>query len=281
MLIHLFGILAIATGFALGLGNGVNVQPSYYNNGNVTFGWDLMSKYAQIKTVRIEIEPNYIYQAADWIKQARSHGYEVIATYHKWEALGSDDPNELLRAGDWWVQNYPALASAGSFTINLMNEWGSHYQTVDSYSNAYNQAIAKVRQVYAGSIVIDIPGWGQETRIATQAAPKIYDTNIRLSAHIYPSGWNGAANRYLVASDMDELASSGRPCILGEFGTGNGPVDVDSVINRAKQLGFPVEAWAWNGDGDQLNMVQPPWYQCPTCQTYHEGTYFNSVIKYL
>ncbi|NLP58412.1 hypothetical protein [Lutibacter sp. B1] len=44
----------------VGLGNGVNLQPSYYNSGNVTIGWDLMKTYPGIETVRIEIEPDKV-----------------------------------------------------------------------------------------------------------------------------------------------------------------------------------------------------------------------------
>ncbi len=67
--------------------NGVNLQPSYYNNGNVTFGWDLMKRYPQIKSLRIEIEPDYVNMAYDWIRQASDHGYHIIATYHKYQVI--------------------------------------------------------------------------------------------------------------------------------------------------------------------------------------------------
>jgi len=90
-------------------GNGVNLQPSYYNGGNVNFGWDLMRSYGQIKTVRIEIEPGYESQAQDWIRQACNNGYQVVATYHKWTVLGSDDANEVQQAANWWVQHYDFL----------------------------------------------------------------------------------------------------------------------------------------------------------------------------
>jgi len=59
---------------------------------------------------------------------------------------------------------------------------------------------------------------------------------------------------------MDELKNTGRPCMIGEYGThGGSGTDVGSVVNRAKQLGFPVLAWAWNGDGGDMNMVKPSW----------------------
>lgn len=103
--------------------NGVNLQPSYYNNGNVTFGWDMMKKYTQIQSVRIEIEPNMVEQGREWIRQAEDAGYHMIVTYHKYEALGSDDSGELIEAAQWWIRNYEYLSQAGCFDVNVMNEW--------------------------------------------------------------------------------------------------------------------------------------------------------------
>jgi mannan endo-1,4-beta-mannosidase len=267
----------------LSLSNGVNFQPSYYNNGNVTFGWDLMKSHSQIHTVRIEIEPDKVSQGKEWISQAISHGHDVIATYHKYAVLGSDDPNELKAAANWWVDNYHSLSSAGDFTINLMNEWGSHDQTPNSYSSAYNSAISTLRKVYSGYVIIDIPGWGQESTIASQASPLLTDKKIILSAHVYPGGWNQARNNWVQPSDMDELHSTGRPCIVGEFGThGTGSCDATKCVERAKSLGFwSVLAWAWNGDGGDMNMVTPTWSQNPTAGTYKESSYFWEVISLL
>jgi mannan endo-1,4-beta-mannosidase len=265
--------------------NGVNLQPSYYNNGNVTFGWDVMAKYSdKIKTLRIEIEPTSVTQGHEWIRQAVSHGYNVIATYHKSAVLGSDDASEVSLAGDWWVENYPYLSSAGAFTINMMNEWGSHAQTASSYSSAYNTAITKVRSVYDGYIVLDIHGWGQETRTAAQASPLIQDSKVILSAHVYPNGWNEGAGHSVEAADMDELQSTGRPCIVGEFGTlGEGPVDVKGVVSHALDINFcSAVGWAWNGDGGlDMNMVSPYWYQDATADVYEETAYFWDLIDVL
>lgn len=145
------------------LGNGVNLQPSYYNGGNPNFAFSLMKQQTKIKTVRIEIEPDKVTQAKSWISQARSNGYAVIATYHKSAVLGSDKTSDLTDGANWWKTNYATLHASGSFTINLMNEWGSHNLTANAYASAYNTAISIVRQVYSGAIIIDIPGYGQET----------------------------------------------------------------------------------------------------------------------
>lgn len=86
-------------------------------------GWDLMKTYSQIQSVRIEIEPDKVEQGREWIRQAEGEGYHMIVTYHKYEALGSDDTEELLQAAQWWTQHYDYLSQAGSFDVNIMNEW--------------------------------------------------------------------------------------------------------------------------------------------------------------
>lgn len=265
---------------ASALGDGVNLQPEFTPNGDVTFGWELMKQYPQIKSVRIHIRDVDVGVAKNWIAQAAAQGYEIVATYHMQD--GSDDPNTLQAAANWWVANYATLRSAGDFTINMMNEWGSHSQTKDSFASAYNQAIATVRKVYSGYIIVDIPGWGQEARTASLASPAIQDKFVVFSAHIYPNGWNQGAGHSVIAADMDELKATGRPCMIGEYGTsGSGDVDVIGVVNHAKAIGFwSVQAWAWNGDGSTppMNMVSPSWYQNPKASSYTPSDYWDKVF---
>lgn len=269
-------------------GNGVNLQPSYYNNGNPNFGWSLMKQQTKIRTVRIEIEPDKVTQAKSWISQAKSNGYTVIATYHKAAVLGSDNAADLNAAANWWKANYANLASSGSFTINLMNEWGSHNISANAYAAAYNTAISIVRQVYSGAIIIDIPGWGQETATASAAAKgynggtKISDTNYILSAHIYPGAYNQAKGRYVIASDLDDLATGGRPCIIGEFGNqGGSGADWSGIVDYAKSKGWTVLGWAWNGDGGGMNMVSPSWASNGGATSFSLSSYFSVVYNKL
>ena len=99
-------------------GNGVDLQPSYYNGGNVTFGYSLMQQYPKIKSVRIEIEPTVdLALAVSWIHQAVSNGYKVIATYHKYTVLGSDLASDLNDAANWWKNNYGTLATGGPLPL--------------------------------------------------------------------------------------------------------------------------------------------------------------------
>ena len=283
----------LAATFFLGAGsapaatNGVNLQPSYYNSGNVDFGWSLMNANTAIQVVRIEIEPGSETQAKSWIAQAKANGKTIIATYHHFPDNGSDSASALTTGGSWWVTNYAALSAAGSLQVNLMNEWGSHNQTSNTYASAYNSAISLVRGVYSGNIIIDIPGWGQEPIIAAQAingtnGTKINDTNITLSSHVYPGAWNQAANNWLTASDLDTMASAtGRTCMLGEFGTGSGSADWSGIVSNAASKGWRVMGWAWNGDGGVLNMVSPAWVSNPTATSFTTNSYFSTIYPLL
>jgi hypothetical protein len=260
------------------LPNGVNLQPSYYNSGNVNFAWPLMQTYPAIKTVRIEIEPDSVTPATTWIAEAQNNGYHVIATYHKSTVLGTNDPQELMLAAQWWQDNYQILG--GNFIINLMNEWGAHNLSPSDYANAYNPAIDQVRTVYAGDIIIDLPGWGQDAGVAADAIPLITDPNIALSAHIYKDSWNGTDT--FSRQDIRRILKTGKPCIVGEFGPientpGTGYCNWAYCVKFAKSKGMTVIGWCWNGDGNDHNMVTPNWVEDPLPADPLTSAYFNEI----
>lgn len=176
----------------------------------------------------------------------------MIITYHDYTLLGSNDENDLMKAAKWWQANLKTITAGitSDIIINLMNEWGSHSLSSQDYATAYNNAITALRTVYSGSVIIDIPGWGQEVNTAANASPLLLDKNIIFSAHIYPGAWNGYFNRYVTAADLVVLGNTSRPCIIGEFGTvGTGNADVYSITQQAKELGWGYCSvgmeWRW------------------------------------
>ena len=273
------------------IGNGVNLQPSYYFGGNVHFGWDLMKQYQGIETVRIEIDPTAysftIAAAASWIREAKQNGYEVIATYHNSHKIASSDANDLVNAANWWKTNYTSLG--GNFIINLMNEWGGmHNMNASTYAKAYNKAIPIVRKVYSGDIVIDLPGWGQDSIVAAKASNLITDQKVVLSAHIYQDSWNGKTN--FSPADIDTIVNTSRPCIVGEFGlhkTTKNSCNWQACIDYANQKALTVLGWCWNGDGSEdgflYNMASPSWtpYANPSnfsVNPNHFNTIYNKLV---
>lgn len=103
--------------------SGVNLQPAYYNGGDVTMGWQTMKKYSQIKSVRIGIEPEMVEEGREWIRQANAQGYHTVVAYRKYTKLGSDNALDLLTAAQWWQANYDYLSEVGLFDMNLMDKW--------------------------------------------------------------------------------------------------------------------------------------------------------------
>ena len=258
--------------------NGVNIQASYYNGGRVNLGWELMKEYPEIEAVRIEIEPFIAHQAARWIREAHENGYQVIATYHDSQKLGSDDPQELLNAAHWWEDNYQNLTSSGPIIINLMNEWGSHDISPQNYADAYNEAIGIIRPFYPGKIIIDAPGWGQATKIAADAYPFLTDKEIIYSIHVYTSAFNIEQNRWLSHEDLSYLDATGAECMVGEFcDTATGGADWCSIIDECYVNDWPLFGWAWNGDGRNMNMIQPDWTDNPRATEY-QPTNFMKII---
>lgn len=262
------------------IGNGINLQPSYYSN--VNFGWELMRQYPAIKTVRIEIEPDKAAQAVRWISEARNEGYQVIATYHKHTVLGTNDAAELITAANWWKANCDSFGAG--VIINLFNEWGNHNISAANYAKAYNAALLILRTFYTGPVVIDLPGWGQETHTAyaaiKTATTRITDPDIILSAHVYRNSWNSATGQHLNKNDLDKLASCGRTCIIAEFGDAgdqNGQCDWAACVDHAKSKGWPVIGWCWNGDGEQSNMVSPAWKDDPGARQFTKSPFFNTI----
>lgn len=277
------------------IGNGVNVQPSYYNNGTMDIGWDQMKTYAKIKVVRIEIEPGKETQAKTWIDGAIAQGFQVIATYHRAGRLGQTN-GDLEEAVSWWLANYAALTSnrTKNVVINIINEWGDKTISASEYARRYGAAISRIRSglSYSGLIVVDLPGYGQGAKVAADAIRYhgLTVSNIIYSAHIYQNAYDEGRGWFSTAS-IDDLESVNARGMVGEFGVrymtnadgsdlrqeGNPPVYVyridptpipnvgsaqnyvTAMVNHAKSKGWSVLGWAWNGDGTGMNMVNPQW----------------------
>jgi len=274
--------LSVAYGQEFFIKNGVNIQASYYNRGRVNIGWDLMKTYPEIGALRIEIEPNRASSARSWIQEAQENEYQVIATYHNSSQLGSDSKAHLLEAAKWWRNHYKILSSNAPFTINIMNEWGSHSLTPEEYATAYNEAIDIIREVYDGPLIVDVPGFGQATTIAADAFSLFKDKHIIFSVHIYAGAYNKQEKRWLQEEDLAYLAAAGTPCMVGEFCDANkGGADWCRLIDYCYSKGWPLFGWVWNGDGGKMNMIEPHWQDQPLATSFKATPYMDKIIDKL
>jgi len=176
------------------------------------------------------------------------------------------EPN---KAAEWWKNNYKSLSSTGPVIINVMNEWGSHKISAKEYAEAYNEAIETIRTVYPGHLIVDVPGFGQATRIAADAYPLMEDKKLSLSVHIYTSAVNVEKQRWLSHEDLSYLNASGAKCMVGEFSDDSlGGADWCGLVDLCYEAGWPLFGWAWNGDGRGMNMIEPHWDDQPFASTY-------------
>jgi len=259
-------------------------MPSYANNGNVNFPFDLLkSQFPNVKIIRIEITPSLVSLSTiqSWITQISNAGYTVIRTYH--DFLGSNSGTDLETAATWWKNNYNIISNTNNpLIINICNEWGNHDISYNDYASSYNNAIKIIRQVYSNYLIIDIPGWGQEFQIASLASSLITDNNIIFSAHIYPQGWNQYESRNILPQDIDFLLNTGRPVLIGEFGIGEGNTNVPSIVNYAKSKNINILLWG-TGDGSQppynMELINPSWYTDPLTTIRQATTYFITMYN--
>lgn len=282
LVVALMMVGGAAMGQSLDIKNGVNIQASYYNNGRVNMGWELMKAHPEIEAVRIEIEPDRANQARTWIREAHEYGYQVIATYHDAKKLGTDSRTELMKATNWWRNNYASLSSTGPIIINIMNEWGSHDISPQEYADAYNEAIEAIRPFYTDPLIVDVPGFGQATKVAADAYDLFEDQGIIFSIHVYTSAFNIEEKRWLSHEDLSYLDATGADCMVGEFcDNSTGGADWCSIIDECYVNGWPLFGWAWNGDGNNMNMIEPHWRDEPLAQSFRATEFLNVITDKL
>jgi hypothetical protein len=66
--------------------------------------------------------------------------------------------------------------------------------------------------------------------------------------------------------------------LIGEFGAARqGRADWAALVDHARRKGWTLLAWAWNGDGEHMNMVEPYWGDEPRPSSCRRSPYFEQV----
>jgi hypothetical protein len=64
--------------------------------------------------------------------------------------------------------------------------------------------------------------------------------------------------------------------MLGEFGNSGGSgADWSGIVDYARNKGWTVMAWSWNGDGGSMNMVTPSWAANGSATSFSLSSYFS------
>ena len=70
--------------------------------------------------------------------------------------------------------------------------------------------------------------------------------------------------------------------MVGEFcDAAIGGADWCSLIDSCYASGWPLFGWAWNGDGGEMNMIEPHWDDQPLARSYNATDFMDVVTDKL
>lgn len=191
----------------------------------------------------------------DFLTKCDTLGLKPIVELH--DATGGTTTSTLNTCVNYWVRSdvLNVMKNHPKAWLNIANEWGPANSTV--WRDGYKSAISTIRSAgYAGTIVIDSGGWGQDSSDILNYAKAVYssntNTNVIFSIHMYGS-WN---NTTAVDSFLSSCKSNGIPIIVGEFGynynSGNNnlgcTVDALHLMNYCKTNKIGFIPWSWSGN---------------------------------
>jgi len=198
----------------------------------------------------------------------------------------SQDTADFQAAVGYWVTNASAFKGTERYLIvNIANEWGpgdgSNSSTV--WRDSYKGAITALRNAgYLGTLLIDAGGCGQSQADIVDYGQAVFDSdpqkNVVFSYHLY-----GGTKDSAITSRMNQLAGTGLPTIVGEFGPGKniGPSPTDAqplhVIAGANAKGFGWLAWAWDDNNLANCSADDNWFSM-TYQPCGDQSNFSTAL---
>lgn len=169
-----------------------------------------------------------------------------------------EDVASLRAAVDLWVAQAATFKPFERYIlVNIASEWGPGDSLV--WRDAYIQAVADLRAAgYLGTLVIDTGGCGQNPADIVRYGQDVFDSdpqhNIVFDVHVYGMWSNDGGEPWQtdLATGLDNLARTGLPILIGEFGPGRniGPsptlITPGAIIIACESRGFGWLAWTWD-----------------------------------
>ena len=199
--------------------------------------------------------------ATDIVRAAIERSIELgmVPMVEMHDVTGSTDVTGPARMAQYYVDEMRdiLLEFEPYLLINIANEWGA-FETQDSeWVQAYQQAIAVLRDAGINhTLVIDASNWGQKgsTIVAEGAGLLEADPqhNLLFSTHMYQD----YENPQRILDVLRGAQAASLPLIVGEFGFQHGerngqpiPVPYTVMVDEAARLGLGYLAWSWTGNG--------------------------------
>lgn len=205
---------------------------------------------------------------------SRAIELDMVVVVSLWDNGGSNNVSDLMANVGWWLQDDIRRflnENRRYVLLNISNEWGGHNLAGFRWAQAYQEAIAALREAgIRNTLIIDSSGWGQSMIPIKYYADILLDSdpdrNVVFSVHMYGS-WNSPED---ITEHLEWAKENSVPLIVGEFGYdyGNGDnnlgcrVDADRVLAECQRLGFGWLAWSWSGNNREnawLDLTRRDW----------------------
>ena len=173
----------------------------------------------------------------------------LIAVLEIHDGAGKDEVSYLEHAVDYWIEMTDLLNENKAYAIvNIANEWYGTYNDLETWRDAYVDAVKKLRDAgIENTLIVDSAGWGQCADSVLKYGNEILkadkDANTMFAVHML----------YLSCS-LQFLHS----CLLiGEFGWkhSDGNVAYDTIMQYSTEKNIGYLAWSWKGNGDDVSYL--------------------------
>ncbi|WP_054703638.1 glycoside hydrolase family 5 protein [Bacillus sp. JCM 19041] len=192
-----------------------------------------------------------------------AEGLTAVLEVH--DATGSDDPNDLFTAVEYWKHLAGVLkGTEDRVIINIANEWYGSWAS-EVWANTYRQAIPQLRDAgITHTLMVDAAGWGQYPASIHQRGADVLASdplkNTMFSIHMYEYA---GSDRTTVERNINGVLEQNLAVVIGEFGHRHhdGDVDDDAILSYTSERKVGWLAWSWYGNGggvEYLDLANGP-----------------------
>jgi hypothetical protein len=191
---------------------------------------NLHDKRAQTSTsVRLIFDPftTAYDEVARCISVAHGYNFTVLVTHD--DCVTFNDPERVLRVGQYWSRYWRFFASTGPIVIEICNTWSYYRIGALTFSMAYNTVMQVVRDSgYDGMILMQIPYTSEDVASMSIISSALHDVKIVFILEVVDDQVG------ITQDDLfDAFHDSHRPCILII-------TSPDDIIDRAHLHGWPI-----------------------------------------
>jgi mannan endo-1,4-beta-mannosidase len=197
------------------------------------------------------------------IERAVELGMVPMVELH--DVTGGTDVGDPARMAQYYVDDMRDILTQFEpyLLINIANEWGAFQTPDDTWVEAYQQAIAVLRDAGINhTLVIDGNNWGQKGESIVTRGAALLDAdpqhNILFSTHMYQD----YENPQRMLDIMRGAQAAELPLIIGEFGFQHGdrngqpiPVPYTVMVDEAARIGMGFLPWSWTGNSQDVGYL--------------------------